>query len=73
MSGVNFTPDEDESRIQITARLPVGSSLAATQSLLDRIARDAREQLPGVSDTLAITGFGGRRRRQQCGRRVRRG
>jgi HAE1 family hydrophobic/amphiphilic exporter-1 len=59
MSGVNFTPDEDESRIQINARLPVGSSLAATQSLLDRIARDAREQLPGVSDTLAITGFGG--------------
>ena len=59
MSGVNFTPDEDESRFQITARLPVGSSLAATQSLLDRIARDVREQLPGVSDTLAITGFGG--------------
>ena len=59
MSGVNFTPDEDESRIQITTRLPVGSSLAATQSLLDRIARDAREKLPGVSDTLAITGFGG--------------
>ncbi|HEX6974670.1 MAG TPA: efflux RND transporter permease subunit, partial [Vicinamibacterales bacterium] len=57
-SGVNFTPDEDESRIQINARLPVGSSLAATQSLLDRVARDARA-LPGVSDTLAITGFGG--------------
>ncbi len=59
MSGVNFTPDEDESRFQITARLPVGSSLAATESLLDRIARDVREQLPGVSDTMAITGFGG--------------
>ena len=59
MSGVNFTPDEDESRFQLTARLPVGSSLAATQSLLDRIARDIREQLPGVSDTLTIAGFGG--------------
>jgi HAE1 family hydrophobic/amphiphilic exporter-1 len=58
MSGVNFTPDEDESRFQITARLPVGSSLAATQSLLDRIGRDIRE-LPGVADTLAIAGFGG--------------
>jgi HAE1 family hydrophobic/amphiphilic exporter-1 len=58
-SGVNFTPDEDESRFQITARLPVGSSLAATQSLLDRIARDMREKLPGVTDTLAIVGFGG--------------
>jgi HAE1 family hydrophobic/amphiphilic exporter-1 len=59
MSGVNFTPDEDESRFQVTARLPVGSSLAATQTLLSRIARDVRETLPGVSDTLEITGFGG--------------
>jgi HAE1 family hydrophobic/amphiphilic exporter-1 len=59
MSGVNFTPDEDESRFQMTARLPVGSSIAATQSLIDRIARDVREQLPGVTDTMAITGFGG--------------
>jgi HAE1 family hydrophobic/amphiphilic exporter-1 len=58
MSGVNFTPDEDESRYQISVRLPVGSSLAATQSLLDRISRDIRA-LPGVSDTLAISGFGG--------------
>ena len=59
MSGINFTPDEDESRFQISVRLPVGSSLAATQSLMDRIARDMREQLPGVSDTLAIPGGGG--------------
>ena len=29
-SGINFTPDEDESRFQISVRLPVGSSLAAT-------------------------------------------
>jgi HAE1 family hydrophobic/amphiphilic exporter-1 len=59
MSGVNFTPDEDESRFQVSVRLPVGSSLAATQSVLSRVARDIREQLPGVSDTLEITGFGG--------------
>ena len=51
MSGVNFTPDEDESRFQISVRLPVGSSLAATQSLLDRIARDVRAELPGVLAT----------------------
>ena len=57
--GVNFVPDEDESRFQVSVRLPVGSSLAATQSMLDRIARDLREQLPGVSDTLGIVGFGG--------------
>jgi HAE1 family hydrophobic/amphiphilic exporter-1 len=58
-SGVNFVPDEDESRFQVTVRLPVGSSIAATQLLLDRIAREMRDTLPGVTDTLAITGFGG--------------
>ena len=43
MSGVNFMPDEDESRFQMSVRLPVGSSLAATQSLLDRaLARRPR-------------------------------
>ena len=58
-SGINFTPDEDESRFQISVRLPVGSSLAATQSLMERIARDMREQIPGVSDTLSMPGGGG--------------
>jgi HAE1 family hydrophobic/amphiphilic exporter-1 len=59
MSGMNFVPDEDESRFQISARLPVGTSLPVTQSVLDRIARDMREGLPGVSDTLALAGFQG--------------
>jgi HAE1 family hydrophobic/amphiphilic exporter-1 len=58
MSGVNFTPDEDESRFQVSVRLPVGSSLAATQSLMDRISREIRDQVPGVSDVQAIAGFG---------------
>jgi HAE1 family hydrophobic/amphiphilic exporter-1 len=58
MSGINFTPNEDESRFQVSVRLPVGSSLAATQSLMERIARDMREQLPGVSDTLSMPGGG---------------
>jgi len=26
-SGINFTPNEDESRFQVSVRLPVGSSL----------------------------------------------
>src|SRR6185295_6900977 len=30
----------------------------ATQSLLDRIALELREKVPGVSDTLAISAFG---------------
>jgi HAE1 family hydrophobic/amphiphilic exporter-1 len=59
LSGVGFTPNEDESRFQVSVRLPVGSSLAATQSLLDRAARDIRDRIPGVTDTLAIAGFGG--------------
>ena len=59
MSGVNFTPDEDESRFQMSVRLPIGSSLAATQSLLNKLSYDVRANLPGVSDTLAIAGFGG--------------
>ena len=53
MSGLNFTPIEDESRFQVSLRLPVGSSLAATQSLVDRISRDVLKTLPGV---LAVQG-----------------
>ena len=59
MSGVNFTPDEDESRFQLFFRLPVGSSLAATQSLMDRVGRELGNQLPGVTDVQQIAGFGG--------------
>ncbi len=57
--GYNFLPDEDESSFQISLRAPQGTSLAATQSVLDRIARDVRERLPGVENTLALAGFGG--------------
>ncbi|MGB8510699.1 MAG: efflux RND transporter permease subunit [Pyrinomonadaceae bacterium] len=56
--GYNFLPDEDESAFQISLRAPEGTSLAATQSILDRIARDVREQIPGVQNTLALAGFG---------------
>ena len=56
ISGLNFTPVEDESRFQISLRLPVGSSLAATQSLVDRVSRDVRQHLPGV---LAVQGNAG--------------
>jgi HAE1 family hydrophobic/amphiphilic exporter-1 len=56
VSGLNFTPVEDESRFQISLRLPVGSSIAATQSLVDRISRDVMQQLPGV---LAVQGNAG--------------
>ena len=54
--GMAFLPDEDESAFQISLRGPQGTSLSATQSILDRIARDVREQLPGVKNTLVQAG-----------------
>ncbi|MGH9944275.1 MAG: efflux RND transporter permease subunit, partial [Pyrinomonadaceae bacterium] len=58
--GYNFLPDEDESAFQVFLRAPQGTSLPATQSVLDRVARDVREQIPGVRNTLVNAGgFGG--------------
>ncbi|HWS99428.1 MAG TPA: efflux RND transporter permease subunit [Pyrinomonadaceae bacterium] len=58
--GYNFLPDEDESAYQVSLRAPQGTSLAATQSVLERVARDVREQIPGVENTLVNAGgFGG--------------
>jgi HAE1 family hydrophobic/amphiphilic exporter-1 len=56
--GMAFLPDEDESAFQISLRGPQGTSLSATQSILDRIARDVRDQLPGVQNTLVSAGAG---------------
>ena len=56
--GMAFLPDEDESLYQVNLRGPEGTSLSATQSILDRIARDLREQVPGVQNTLVLAGFG---------------
>ncbi|HRH44886.1 MAG TPA: efflux RND transporter permease subunit [Pyrinomonadaceae bacterium] len=58
--GMAFLPDEDESSFSISFRAPQGTSLSASQSILDRIARDVREQLPGVKNTWVLAGgFGG--------------
>ncbi len=58
--GMAFLPDEDESAYQISFRGPQGMSLSATQSILDRIGRDIRAEIPGVKDTLVLAaGFGG--------------
>jgi hydrophobic/amphiphilic exporter-1 (mainly G- bacteria), HAE1 family len=59
MSGLNFTPVEDESRFQISVRLPVGSSMAATQSLVDRISRDVIQNLPAVEAVQGNAGLTG--------------
>jgi HAE1 family hydrophobic/amphiphilic exporter-1 len=58
--GYNFLPDEDESGFSVSLRAPQGTSLPATQSVLERVARDVREQIPGVELTLVNAGgFGG--------------
>jgi hydrophobic/amphiphilic exporter-1 (mainly G- bacteria), HAE1 family len=56
--GMAFLPDEDESLYQVNVRGPQGTSLSATQSILDRIARDIRAEIPGVQNTLVLAGFG---------------
>ncbi len=56
--GMAFLPDEDESLFQVNLRGPQGTSLSATQSILDRIARDIRAEVPGVRNTLVLAGFG---------------
>lgn len=56
--GMAFLPDEDESLFQVNLRGPEGTSLSATQSILDRIARDIRGEVPGVKNTLILAGFG---------------
>jgi HAE1 family hydrophobic/amphiphilic exporter-1 len=61
--GKNFVPNDDRSEFQVTVRAPEGSSLAATTTVGERIARDIRG-LAGVTATLTSIGsssggFGG--------------
>ncbi|HWQ56156.1 MAG TPA: efflux RND transporter permease subunit [Bryobacteraceae bacterium] len=58
LAGVNFLPEDDDSQFEVSVRAPEGTSLAATQSILERMARDIRERVPGVQNTLTIAGFG---------------
>ena len=48
--GKNFMPADDRSEFQASIRAPEGTSLAATVTIAERIARDFRA-LPGVSAT----------------------
>ncbi|HEX8070637.1 MAG TPA: efflux RND transporter permease subunit, partial [Pyrinomonadaceae bacterium] len=55
--GKNFLPVDDQSQFEISVRAPEGTTLAATSTLVERIAAEAR-QLPGVTDTLVTIGGG---------------
>ena len=55
--GKNFVPDDDRSEFQVTVRTPEGSGLAATLTVLERVAGDLRA-FPEVTDTLGTVGGG---------------
>ena len=57
LAGINFLPEDDESQFQVLFRAPEGTSLAATQSVMERVGRDISD-LPGVDTTMVIAGFG---------------
>ncbi|HVF87180.1 MAG TPA: efflux RND transporter permease subunit, partial [Pyrinomonadaceae bacterium] len=56
--GKNFLPVDDQSQFEVNVRTPEGSTLAATSALVERIATDIRQNLPGVTDTLVTIGGG---------------
>ena len=55
--GFNFIPEDDESQFQVTIETVQGTTLPATATVAERIAREIRE-LPGVTDTLTTVGNG---------------
>jgi HAE1 family hydrophobic/amphiphilic exporter-1 len=55
--GKNFLPVDDQSQFEISIRTPEGSTLAATSTVVERVASDVK-QLPGVTDTLTTIGGG---------------
>jgi len=56
--GKNFLPVDDQSQFEVTVRAPEGNTIAATAALSERIARDIRQKLDGVTDTLVTIGGG---------------
>ncbi|MDQ3651324.1 MAG: efflux RND transporter permease subunit [Acidobacteriota bacterium] len=55
--GKNFLPVDDQSQFEVTLRAPEGSTLALTETTVERIAKDLRE-IDGVTDTLSTIGGG---------------
>ncbi len=53
--GKSFVPTDDRSEFSVTVRAPEGTSLAATLTIAERVARDIRG-LPGVLTTLTSIG-----------------
>ncbi|HUQ03384.1 MAG TPA: efflux RND transporter permease subunit [Kofleriaceae bacterium] len=54
-----FLPEEDRSQLSIDIELPVGTSLAYTTEIVERIAADVRGQITGIDNTYVQVGGGG--------------
>ncbi|MBY0504069.1 MAG: efflux RND transporter permease subunit [Bryobacteraceae bacterium] len=57
LTGFQFIAQDDESEYEVSVRLPEGASLAATESVMEDMARTIRRDVPGVESTLSIPGF----------------
>jgi hydrophobic/amphiphilic exporter-1 (mainly G- bacteria), HAE1 family len=57
LTGFQFIAQDDESEYEVSVRLPEGSSLAATESVMEDMARMIRRDVPGVLSTLSVPGF----------------
>ncbi|HYP30082.1 MAG TPA: efflux RND transporter permease subunit [Blastocatellia bacterium] len=55
--GKNFLPVDDQSQFEISVRTAEGATLAATTTVVERMAADVKK-LPGVTDTLTTIGGG---------------
>src|SRR4029077_6494012 len=55
--GKDFAPQEDRGEFQVTVRAAEGTGIAATTSILERIAAELRA-VPEVQDTLVSVGAG---------------
>ncbi|HEX8748512.1 MAG TPA: efflux RND transporter permease subunit [Pyrinomonadaceae bacterium] len=55
--GKNFLPVDDQSQFEVSVRAPEGYTLAATDAIVERIAREIKG-LDGVTDTLVTIGGG---------------
>jgi len=61
MVGKDFLPVDDQSEFEITVRMPVGSSLEGTETVLRQLEDDVRA-LPGVDHLLTTAGADTQRR-----------
>ncbi len=51
-----FLPENDDAQFEVNVRAPEGMSLASTRLIAERIAREIRNEVPGVERTLLTIG-----------------